>query len=102
MNSIKNACALTASLAVMSFAIAFYEIGLAYGGPEEGSWWYETGEIVRLISITRTEGAALTVIVVAVAVMIVTTVLLSRTQAANASEPTARDGASNPGSRSDR
>jgi drug/metabolite transporter (DMT)-like permease len=50
----------------------------------------------------RTEGAALTVIVVAVTVMIVTTVLLSRTQAANASEPTARDGASNPGSPSDR
>lgn len=42
----------------MSFAVAFYEIGLAYGGPEEGGWWYETGEIVRLISITRTEGAA--------------------------------------------
>ncbi len=43
----------------MSFAVAFYEIGLAFGGPEEGGWWYETGEIVRLISLTRTEGAAL-------------------------------------------
>jgi hypothetical protein len=45
----------------MSFTIAFYEIGLACGGPEEGGWWYETGEIVRLISITRTEGAALAI-----------------------------------------
>lgn len=45
----------------MSFAIAFYEIGLAYGGLEEDGWWYETGEIVRLISITRTEGAALAI-----------------------------------------
>lgn len=45
----------------MSFAIAFYEIDLAFGGPEEGGWWYETGTIVRLFRITRTEREALAI-----------------------------------------
>ncbi|MFI8566010.1 DMT family transporter [Rhodococcus sp. NPDC078407] len=50
----------------------------------------------------RTEGTALATIVVAVAVMIVTTVLLSRTQAANAVDSSSTDRASNTGSSSDR
>lgn len=50
----------------------------------------------------RTEGAALATIVVAVAVMIVTTVLLSRTQAANTADSSAADRSSNTGTPSDR
>ena len=26
-----------------------YLIDRAYGGPEEGGWWYDTGERVRII-----------------------------------------------------
>lgn len=28
------------------YRLAYYEIDNAYGGPEEGGWWYETGQLV--------------------------------------------------------
>ena len=31
--------------------VAFYEVEQAYGGPEEGGWWYETGGMVALIPV---------------------------------------------------
>ena len=42
----------------MRFIIALYEIGRAYGGPEEGSWWYDTGELARLLALAPTEARA--------------------------------------------
>ena len=42
----------------MRFIIALYEIDRAYGGPEEGSWWYDTGELVRLLALAPTEARA--------------------------------------------
>ena len=41
------------------FVVAFYEIDRAYGGPEEGGWWYDTGELVRLHALFRSEDAAI-------------------------------------------
>lgn len=29
------------------YGVAVYEIDRAYGGPEEGEWWYTTGELVH-------------------------------------------------------
>jgi len=29
----------------MRYCVAIYEIDRAYGGPEEGGWWYTTGEL---------------------------------------------------------
>lgn len=26
------------------WTVAIYSVGLAYGGPEEGGWWYQCGE----------------------------------------------------------
>ena len=31
--------------------VAFYEIDRAYGGPEEGGWWYDTGELRRVLRV---------------------------------------------------
>lgn len=31
----------------MRYVIAFYEMDRHYGGPEEGGWWYDVGELAR-------------------------------------------------------
>ena len=28
--------------------VAVYEVGLSYGGPEEGGWWFRTGTVPEL------------------------------------------------------
>lgn len=37
--------------------IGYYETGSNYGGPEEGGWWYETGERVEFLRIPYSEAA---------------------------------------------
>ena len=37
------------------FHVNTYEIDRAYGGPEEGGWWFDTGEVVKS---TRCESEA--------------------------------------------
>lgn len=40
----------------MSYAVAVYLVDRAYGGPEEGGWYYDTHELSRdpaLVSLTR-------------------------------------------------
>jgi len=34
-----------------------YEIGRSYGGPEEGGWWYDTGEPARSLRYSTHEAA---------------------------------------------
>jgi len=41
-----------------TYVLAFYEIDRAYGGPEEGSWWYDTGQLVRVWRTFKTEEKA--------------------------------------------
>lgn len=41
------------------FIVAFYEVDRAYGGSEEGGWWYDTGELVRLLALFHSENAAI-------------------------------------------
>jgi hypothetical protein len=41
-----------------TFTVAFYEIDRAYGGPEEGGWWFDTGSFVRIARTFKTEAAA--------------------------------------------
>ena len=38
--------------------VAFYEIDRAYGGPEEGGWWYDCGELARVLKVVPTAQAA--------------------------------------------
>jgi hypothetical protein len=38
----------------MVHILAFYEVDRAYGGPEEGGWWYDCGQLVRIITTERT------------------------------------------------
>ena len=45
----------------MRFVAAFYEIDLACGGPEEGSWHYPTGRLARLLQVYRDERRATSV-----------------------------------------
>jgi len=42
----------------MTYVLAIYAIDRAYGGPEEGGWWYDTGELVRVIATTKSETRA--------------------------------------------
>lgn len=41
-----------------TFTVAFYEIDRAYGGPEEGGWWYDCGTLRRIARTFKTEDAA--------------------------------------------
>lgn len=42
----------------MRYIIALYEIDRAYGGAEEGGWYFDTGELVRLLALAPTEARA--------------------------------------------
>lgn len=42
----------------MRSILAFYEIDRAWGGPEEGGWWYDTGTFVRVIALHYHDEAA--------------------------------------------
>jgi hypothetical protein len=35
----------------MSFIVSVYDTDLAYGGPEEGGWWYQEGLLLRIMAI---------------------------------------------------
>lgn len=35
------------------FMVAVYEMGRRYGGPEEGGWWYDSGNLFRLVSVEK-------------------------------------------------
>ena len=42
----------------LKFAVAVYEVDRAYGGPEEGGWWYTCGDLVRTVKRFRSEDEA--------------------------------------------
>ncbi len=42
----------------MTYILAFYEIDREYGGPEEGGWWYNTGELIRICRVFKNEDSA--------------------------------------------
>jgi len=42
----------------MTYLVSFYEIDRAYGGPEEGGWWYDCGTHIRTFAVYKTEDAA--------------------------------------------
>ena len=41
-----------------NFVLAVYEIDRAYGGPEEGGWWYDVGVLKRVIGVRKSEDEA--------------------------------------------
>lgn len=38
--------------------VAFYEQDRVYGGPEEGGWWYDTGDLARPFRMARSQDEA--------------------------------------------
>lgn len=42
----------------MKYVVAVYEVDRAYGGREEGGWWYDCGELVRVVRRFRSEDDA--------------------------------------------
>lgn len=40
------------------YVVALYEIDRAYGGPEEGGWWYDIGERRRVLAVAASEARA--------------------------------------------
>lgn len=45
----------------MRYIVALYELDRAYGGPEEGGWWYDTGDLRRPLALAPTNEAAVTI-----------------------------------------
>ena len=43
----------------MTYLVSVYDVALAYGGPEEGDWWYQTGSLIRTVKVFRSENRAL-------------------------------------------
>lgn len=43
----------------MRYIVAVYLQDLAYGGPEEGGWYYGTGKLVRVMEVFRSEEDAI-------------------------------------------
>ena len=41
-----------------TYHVVVYWVNLAYGGPEEGGWWYSEGELVRACKQFRSEEQA--------------------------------------------
>ena len=41
-----------------TYVVAVYLCDRAWGGPEEGGWWYDTGELVRIIRTFKDEERA--------------------------------------------
>lgn len=42
----------------LRYSVAVYEVDRAYGGPEEGGWWYDCGDLVRVAKRFRSEDDA--------------------------------------------
>ncbi len=42
----------------MTYVVAAYDVDRACGGPEEGGWWYDVGELVRVLRVFRNEEKA--------------------------------------------
>ena len=45
----------------MRFIVALYEVDRVFGGPEEGGWWYDTGELRRPLALAPTNDAAVAI-----------------------------------------
>jgi len=41
-----------------SYVVAFYEIDRAYGGPEEGGWYFDCGDLVRVFAVAKSKDHA--------------------------------------------
>lgn len=41
------------------FLVAAYEVDMSYGGPEEGGWWYDRGELIRVLRVFHSEDDAI-------------------------------------------
>ena len=42
-----------------SYVVSFYQMGRQQGGPEEGGWWFNTGQLVRTFKVAKTEEDAI-------------------------------------------
>ena len=42
----------------LRYSVAVYEVDRAYGGPEEGGWWFDCGDLVRVAKRFRSEDDA--------------------------------------------
>ena len=42
----------------MRYILAFYELDRAFGGPEDGGWWFDTGTLIRVHAVEPSEDRA--------------------------------------------
>jgi hypothetical protein len=40
------------------YVVAVYNTNRAYGGAEEGGWWFDTGELVRVMRVFKSQERA--------------------------------------------
>lgn len=41
------------------FIVAVYLVNRTYGGPAEGGWWYDEGDLVRIVRVFKNEDRAI-------------------------------------------
>ena len=41
-----------------SFVVAAYDVAMAFGGREEGGWWYDRGSLIRVLRVFPNEDRA--------------------------------------------
>ena len=41
-----------------TYLVSVYECEQAYGGAEEGAWWYDTGTLIRTVRLFKNEDKA--------------------------------------------
>lgn len=46
-------------MAKQNYSVAVYLVDRAYGGPEEGNWWYDTGDLIKQIKLFHVEQKAI-------------------------------------------
>ncbi|MGE4404402.1 hypothetical protein [Pseudomonas sp.] len=45
----------------MAHVLAIYEVDRAWGGPEEGGWWFDCGTLVRIVRVVGSADRAASV-----------------------------------------
>lgn len=58
MNNVYDEEEITEAESHQPFVVAVYLVDRAYGGPEEGGWWYDCGERVRIMGVFKNEARA--------------------------------------------
>jgi hypothetical protein len=44
---------------LMTYLVGVYDCAQQFGGPEEGGWWYDSGDLVRVVGVYHSHDKAM-------------------------------------------